>query len=268
MSDNIFAEKRREEIVKFVQSEGTVTVGTLCDRFSVSPATIRSDLTDLSKLGLLHRTHGGAMRNNAGFELTSPEKEVRYVAEKNAIAEACLSLVRPHDTIALDSGTTTFCLAKKLSEVKGITVVTYDLKTASILESFGNINIFFLGGTVRKGFHCTIGSSVSTMLDQLHIDTLFLGTNGITLQRGLSTPNEEMAAIKRKMIEISDTVVLMADHSKFGKAYFSCFAALDVLDFVVTNAEFDESYRAAAEKHNFKWIQARIKSGNDTTEVL
>lgn len=268
MPDNIFAEKRRQEIVKYVQEEGTVTVGTLCSRFSVSPATIRSDLTELSKLGLLHRTHGGAMRNNASFELTSPEKEVQYVEEKNAIAHSCLNLVRPHDVIALDSGTTTYFLAKMLADIKGITVVTYDLKTASLLETFDNINTFFLGGMVRKGFHCTIGNSVRQMLDQLHIDTLFLGTNGITLQRGLSTPNEEIAAIKRKMIEVSDTVVLMANRSKFGKSSFSYFASLDDIDIIVTDTELDDAYRAAASEHDFRWIQARPNSVKKEAEVL
>ena len=188
--NSLFAEVRRQEISELVQREGKVTVNALCERFSVSPATVRTDLTELEAMGALKRTHGGAiMVGNSAFELTSNEKRSHHIEAKAAIAKAALQYIRPGDAIAIDTGTTTMEFATMLTSIHNLTVVTNDVEIALFLEQNSDINVFLLGGIVRKQFHCTVGSFVTEELERLHIDTLFLATNGLSLERGLSTPN-------------------------------------------------------------------------------
>lgn len=238
--NSLFAEVRRQEISELVQREGKVTVNALCERFSVSPATVRTDLTELEAMGALKRTHGGAiMVGNSAFELTSNEKRSHHIEAKAAIAKAALQYIRPGDAIAIDTGTTAMELATMLTSIHNLTVVTNDVEIALFLEQNSDINVFLLGGIVRKQFHCTVGSFVTEELERLHIDTLFLATNGLSLERGLSTPNVDVASIKHKMIEVSSRVVLLADKSKLENSSFAYFAPIEDMDVIISNADLE-----------------------------
>ena len=111
--DGMFAEERKHMIVDLVNKNIKTTVNNLCEEFSVSPATIRNDLRELEEAGLLKRTHGGAISNiKANYEPNAYQKEIEHVNEKKAIAKRAAQYVHEGDTIALDTGTTTFELAK------------------------------------------------------------------------------------------------------------------------------------------------------------
>lgn len=239
----MFAELRRQEIVAQIQTQGKVTVEDLCNHFSVSPATIRNDLTELERQGALQRTHGGAIsRTLAGYELTSQEKEVKNVEQKQAIARKAKQYIHPGDVIALDTGTTIFELAKLLGDISNLTVITNDLKIATVLEQYSEITVILLGGLIRHKFHCTYGTTVVNALDSLYIDTAFIATNGMSLRRGLSTPRIEMADIKQKMIDVSGNVVVMADSTKVGKEVFSAFASLKEIDTLIVDSAVDQNF--------------------------
>lgn len=243
MQKIMFAELRRKEIAKLVQEKGTVTVEDLCAMYSVSAATIRNDLTELERVGALQRTHGGAIGHSfVNYEPTSQEKEIKNVVQKQAIARKALEFIHPGDVIVLDTGTTTYELAKLVGQIANLTVITNDLKIASLLEQFNTITVILLGGTVRHKFHCTYGTSVVNALDALYVDTAFLATNGLSLRRGLSTPSMEIAEIKRKIISISDQVILLADSSKQGKESFASFAQLEEVNTLITDQETAESF--------------------------
>ncbi|MBQ3274679.1 MAG: DeoR/GlpR transcriptional regulator, partial [Christensenellaceae bacterium] len=109
----MFAEIRKQMIVDFVNQKSNVTLGELCEKFSVSPATVRNDLRALEKEGLLKRTHGGAISiRKVTYEPNAYQKEIEHVSEKKMIAEVAFSMIEKGDSIALDTGTTTFELAK------------------------------------------------------------------------------------------------------------------------------------------------------------
>lgn len=246
----MFAEIRKQKIVDLVQKEGKVTVSQLCDKYSVSPATIRNDLTELDNAGVIKRTHGGAIRNveSVNYELATEDKEIRNVEEKTLIAKAALKYIQEGDAVILDTGTTTFELAKLLSQFSYLTVVTNDLGIASYLETNTNFDIYLLGGKLRKGFSCTVGNSAIQMLDGIHIDTAFLGANGIDLHRGLSTPGIEVAEIKRKMIYCSERTVLLSDSSKFQKNSFAIFADVSDIDLFITDKNLNKDILEEAEQ--------------------
>lgn len=254
--DSMFAEVRKQEIVDLVQREGTITVNELCDIFSVSPATIRNDLTELEILGALKRTHGGAISNErtANYELTFSEKEVLNIDAKQAIAKEAVKFIRPGDAIAIDTGTTTLELVKLIVNIPNLTVVTNDLRIASYLEENSEIDVFFLGGAIRKKFHCTVGKTVEDMLERMFIDTAFVSANGFHLKRGISTPSPEVGAAKHGMITAAAKVIFLADKTKIGKSTFSYFAASSDIDIMITDYNAEEDFLEEAEKRGIKII--------------
>lgn len=238
-ADGIFAEVRLQDLLNVINGQGRVRVNDLCRQFRVTPATIRKDLTRLEEAGLIKRVHGGAISvaESANLELTSREKAGVQTAKKQQIARIACQYVKPGRIIALDSGTTTMELAKLICNVPELTVVTNDLSIALYLEKNSRHTVIMLGGTVRTDFHCTVGNSVLQMLDSLHIDTLFLGTNHVDTQWGLSTPNLEMANVKRKLVANSRRKILLVDSSKFGRVSLARFATIDQVDILVTDSD-------------------------------
>ncbi len=245
--NGVFAEVRLQKICTLLQEKGEVSVAELCEKFSTSSATIRSDLAKLEALNQLKRTHGGAILMD-GFdrELTTKEKRTQNIAAKAAIAKRALEYIQPGSAVALDTGTTVLELAKRMQDIHGLTAITNDVEIAQCLEQAPDIDILLLGGLMRKQFHCTVGTSVLQTLDQLNIDTLFLATNGLSLQHGLSTPSIEMANIKKRLIEISRKVILLVDQSKLEVNSFVNFAQLSDVDVLITDADIGEALKKEA----------------------
>ena len=245
----VFAELRQQELLSLINKERRVVVSDLCERFGVSPVTIRKDLTELEKLGHIKRVYGGAIRlqDSSSMELTSQEKTGLHAAQKRSIAQLAHRYLEPGKIIAIDSGTTTMELAKTLVDVPDMTILTNDLKIALFLEKNTSHTLIFLGGTVRKNFHCTAGNMALDILDSLHVDTFFLATNAINLEWGLSTPNVEMANVKSKIMKNSMRTILLADSSKFGSASMVRFATINQIDTLITDNHADPAFLAAVQ---------------------
>lgn len=239
MSDAVlFVEERKIRIVEFVEEHKKATVSQLCEHFGVSSATIRNDLRDLENSHLITRTHGGAMvRTKTGLELNSSQKEVQHLEAKKKIATAALQMIEDGDTIILDTGTTTLELAKLLGERSRITVVTNDLAIALVLEQQPETDIVFMGGIVRKRFHCTVsfGDNGAQILPGLVVDKAFMGTNGFSLSRGATTPDISTAQTKKLMVSMAASVIVLCDSSKIEKDSFAQFAPLESVDVIVTD---------------------------------
>ena len=236
-SESLLARIRKDAIVELVNGQGFVTVGELCQRFEVSPATIRSDLRALEAGRLLERTHGGAIScHRAAYEPDTHQKATQRIGEKTRIAQAALKHIQPGDSILLDTGTTTFQLCRLLDGFERLTVVTYDLQIAAWLESNTGVSIVMAGGFVRQNFHCTTGQTAIDTLSRLHVDKLFLAANAVD-ETALSTPTLEMAAIKSVLTESADEVILLVDSSKLGRKSFCRFADLEKVDLLITDTQ-------------------------------
>lgn len=256
-TEPLFAEERRKEIIILVQKRKKVTVPELCDYFNVSPATIRNDLRELEKSELLKRTHGGAIDiTKVGFELNSNERMVKNLEAKQAIARKALAFIDDGDVIILDTGTTTFELAKLLKGFLDLTVVVNDISIAQYLEDMEGINLIQIGGTVRKGFHCTVGPIASKTLSELSVDKVFLATNGFTVDRGCTTPDINQAEIKEVMTRISTKVITLCDSSKLGQSTFAQFAKPSQIDLLITDHLVDKSLAYELSSQNFDFIIA------------
>lgn len=252
MAENtLFVEERKMKIVEYVEEHKKATVAQLCNYFGVSSATIRNDLRDLESADLIIRTHGGAMmKSKTGLELNSSQKEIQNLDAKRAIARTALDMIEDGDTIILDTGTTTLELARLLGQRNGVTVVTNDLQIAMVLEQLPVLSIVFMGGVVRKSFHCTVsyGDSDAQVTSGLVVDKAFMGTNGLSLKRGATTPDISTSQTKKLMVSMALSVVVLCDSSKFEKDSFAQFAPLDKIDIIVTET-CREAERARLEAH-------------------
>ena len=225
----LFAEERKGQILELLRQKSKLLVPELCDYFDVSPATIRNDLRDLENERKLKRTHGGAI----SLEKTSFELDSRQIA-------ACAAkLIEDGDTIILDTGTTTLELAKCLSAKRDLTIVLNDIEIASLLEESTQANLILIGGTLRHGFHCTVGPMAVSYLSELNVDKVFLSSNAVSLDRGFTTPDFNQAEVKKTMIQVASEVIMLSDSSKFGKLSFTQFAALSDIDKLITDKGID-----------------------------
>ena len=230
-SQTVFSEERKREILRLLSQKSKVTVQELVDRFKVSSATIRTDLRDLSEQKMLKRTHGGAI-NNAKLVSETPidERSATRVDAKQKIAQAALQFIEEGDCIILDTSTTVVELANLLTRFSNLTVITNDLVIARIVERIPGMALIFLGGTVRNGFHCTVGPMTLAMLQHLTVDKLFVAADGFSLDRGVTTTDILQAESKRGMIKSAKHVYLLADSSKWNLAALARFADLKEIE--------------------------------------
>jgi DeoR family fructose operon transcriptional repressor len=257
--EQIFVEERKAAIVEYVNAKKKAGVAELCEKFGVSSATIRNDLRDLEQNRLLVRTHGGVMvKGQARFEPAAADKSVQHAEEKRAIARAALQRVEDGDTLILDTGSTTIELARILNERSNITVLTNDLVIASILEGHQSATIHMIGGVLRRGFHCTVGSAAVVELKNLTVDKAFMAANAFTFEKGACTPDMSQAELKRLMVSIATKVFLLIDSSKFGRNSFACFCSSDSLDCLITDALLKED-RERLEESGIEVIEAKLE---------
>ena len=236
-ADIMLAQIRRNSIVELINAQGFITVTQLCQRFEVSPATIRNDLRDLEEEHLIERTHGGAIScRKAVYEPDNSQRSQQRTYEKELIAQAALKHIQPGDAIALDTGTTVYQLCKLLTGFDRLTVVTYDLQIAVWLESNTNVTVILAGGPVRRNFHCTSGQTCIDMLSSLHVDRLFLAANAVD-EVGLYTPSLSMAGIKTALVQSAKEVYLLAYATKLNQKSFAQFARLEQIGTLITDRQ-------------------------------
>jgi DeoR family fructose operon transcriptional repressor len=246
----LFVEERKQKILEYIEERRKATVAQLCEHFRVSSATIRNDLRDLEAGNRLLRTHGGAMvKSKTGLELDSSQKRVQNLEAKRRIAACALELIEDGDRIILDTGTTTLELARLLDRRRDLTVVTNDLVIALLLEEFDSVAVVFTGGLLRRRFHCTVsyGNTWRDTLAGLTLDKAFMGVNGLSFEKGATTPDIAQAETKKLMIDIAVKVIFLCDSSKFGRTSFARFATLDQIDTVVTEQVTAEDRRRLEE---------------------
>lgn len=236
----MYAPERHQQILAAARAEGRVDVSELSRALSVTPETVRRDLTVLERHGLLRRVHGGAIPvERFGFEPAIADREGRLSGQKERIAKLALDELPEGGSIILDAGTTTVRLAEMLPADRELLVVTHALPIAMLLASRPNITLHLLGGTVRGRTLAAVGEWTLRALEDVYADVAFLGTNGITVGQGLTTPDLAEAHVKRALVRSARRVVVLADHTKIGRADFVRVAPIDAVDTLITDADVD-----------------------------
>lgn len=248
MGLGMYAPERHQEILTLARSAGRADVSELALVLEVTPETIRRDLSVLERQGLLRRVHGGAIPvERLGIEPGIADKEGLLAPEKARIATLALSEVPDGGTVVLDAGTTTIRLAEMLPIDRELQVVTSSLPIATVLAGRPNLTLHLVGGTVRGRTLAAVGPWAERALADIHADVVFLGTNGITPERGVTTPDLGEAAVKRALVRAARRVVVLADHTKVGRSDFAKVASLEEIDLLITDSGIDHELHAELE---------------------
>jgi DeoR/GlpR family transcriptional regulator of sugar metabolism len=231
-------EDRRERLHRLLQENGYQAVGVLAQELGASVSTVRRDLAELAASGLLYRTHGGALPL-AGYSTTHEptllEKQRLLVQEKRRIGQAAASLVRPGETVILDSGSTTWQVGQALRARTPLTVVTNDIKILWDLANTPGLTLISTGGILRANVYTLLGSEAVRFLEGLTVNWSFLGADAVDPRAGITNVNLEEVAVKRAMLHAGRTRVLVTDHTKFGKAVFARVCELTELHQIITD---------------------------------
>ncbi|NMH98779.1 DeoR/GlpR family DNA-binding transcription regulator [Pseudonocardia acidicola] len=232
----MYAAERQQWLLNRARDDGRVDVAATAEELQVTPETIRRDLGVLERQGLVRRVHGGAIpADRLDFEPAVGQRDAVSAAEKERIAKAALGELDGRHTVLVDAGTTTARLATLLPTDRELTVVTNALPIASMLAARPNITLRLLGGRVRGTTMATVDDWTVDTLATLTVDVAFLGTNGFSADRGLTTPDPAEAAAKRAMIGAARRVVVLADATKHGADQFVRFGRLDQVDLLITD---------------------------------
>ena len=251
--------QRRLQISELVRLQGSVQVATLAHRFGVSVQTVRKDLRYLAERGVMARAYGGAIDSGviggAPPEPNYEAKRTTHLEEKRRIGVRAAALIKPGDTVVLDSGTTGIQLAEALPDID-VTVVTNDFGVLGALAPKHNINLVMLGGELRRRNMAFYGGLTVEALDALHVDMLFLGVDGFDLDRGITTHYEPEALLNRKMVEAAREVVCITDSSKFGKVCLHRIISVAALNVLITDTGAPEEIVQASQQHGFELLLA------------
>jgi DeoR family fructose operon transcriptional repressor len=215
----LFSDERQDEILAQIRQEKRVSVTSLADRFAVVGETIRRDLADLERRGLIRRVHGGAIPvERVVFEPPIEARHDLMRPEKERIALAALAELPREGSVFIEAGSTTSFLAGVLPADCSLTIVTNGGYIATALARHPSLTVLAVGGRVRPRSLACVDDWALETLSRLRVNVAFLGTNGLSLESGLTTPDPAEAAVKRATLSIAQHTVLLADHSKIGVA--------------------------------------------------
>lgn len=241
--------RRQEDILKELDQKGYVNVVDLCEMYNVSTVTIRKDLNFLENEKLLHRTHGGASKKPIyAFERDVNDKETLQVEQKKQIAKEALKYISEHDYIILGSGSNIHYLSRIITGFQKLTVLTPSLKVSLELSKEMNIDTIQLGGDVRNSSTSAVGPIAEATLSQFSCNKLFLGTDGVHLEFGLSTSNALEAHLNQAMIEVAEKVIVLADSTKMNIRGFGKICNLNKIDVLITDDGIDAGTKAKLEE--------------------
>ncbi|ALX66450.1 DeoR/GlpR family DNA-binding transcription regulator [Microbacterium sp. XT11] len=242
---------RKADLAAFVEQAGQVTVGDLAEHFGVSIDTIRRDLDQLDREGVVIRTHGGAV-SAANGQLKDRALDVRLrmqTEEKERIAKAAAGLIDDGAVIMVNAGTTTLALARALRNHRDLTIATNNLRIPAEIAPSAFRDLYVFGGAVRSITQATTGPVTFTMTPggpevDIRCDLALIAVGAVD-ESGYSTSNLGDAAMMSEMIQRAERTAILADSTKFGRRLFAQVAPLDGADYLITDAEPSADVKAA-----------------------
>ncbi len=229
--------EREKELLKLLAEDSAKSVNDISRELRVSTVTIRHDLNSLSEKGVIVRTRGGAF---PAFHPSILDRQRERVDAKNRIAKAAADYIRDGDTVMIEAGTTTARIAKYLLGKRDIHIVT----NSTLIIPYGRINpgihLTVVGGAFRPQTESTVGPLTLKELEQFHVRYAFVGTDGFSLETGLTTHLVEGAEIVKKMASRAQQTVCVADSSKYGKAGFAKVLPISDISTLIIDSDLDE----------------------------
>lgn len=250
-------EERHRQILEQLEENNIVRISQLSERLGVTKQTIRRDLSELEKTGLIKKVHGGALLNKTNIEPSYSTRISTNVTEKEIIADIAADLVEDGDAIFLDIGTTTLMMAEKLKERKNLTIITNFLLIAIELANTPGVKVILSGGELRGEEFSLSGPISNKSVKDIFIDKAFIGVGGLSLDSGFTDYHLGESEFRRIMIKHSKKSYALADHSKMEIIAIYKTADIHEIDTLITD---NKTPKYLIEKLNEKGMEVIISN--------
>ncbi|HEX7542090.1 MAG TPA: DeoR/GlpR family DNA-binding transcription regulator [Anaerolineales bacterium] len=249
--------ERKNQILQLVTHSQRISVTEVCETFEVSEATARRDLETLAVQGKLQRVHGGAIAlTEAPPESPILQREGEQADEKTRIGLAAALLVRDGETVFLGSGTTVLEVARALRMRPGLTVITNSLPVVNVFAGLENIEVICLGGMLRDNELSFIGHITQQALAEVRADKVIIGTRAISLEHGLTHEYLPETMTDRAILKAGQEIIVVADHTKFGRAATVLLAPLESIHTIVTDNGTPQDFIDAVQERGLRVVIA------------
>ena len=247
---NLSQSERMEHVLRLLETRDYVQVAELSQAFAVSEVTVRSDLTELARQGLVARIRGGVRALQHGQSEVGFDLRLRLeVDRKRAIARAAAAMVNEGEAVALDASTTAYYLALELRSKRELVVITNGLLVATALADAPGITVLVTGGMLRLSAMSVVGDFGADVLRTTRINKGFLGARGLSLSRGLMDLNPDEVRIKQEMADACEQVYGIFDGTKWHRSALLAFVSVEELAGIITDSSAPavevEAWRAA-----------------------
>ena len=238
MASSAIVSMRRDKILEIIVEKGEASVEELSAKLQVSEVTIRRDLDRLQTSGLLVRHHGGALALAPNPEMLPEkvldEKDITNIEEKRRIASAAVSLLAEDDIVFMNSGSTILFFMRAIQN-KRLRIITNN--AAAINQPLDpSIDLMLLGGEYRQQSKSMVGEFALNTLKDIWSTHTFLGTNGVSIERGLTTSVHQECSVNQAMVKNTHgKVIVLADYSKMDKVSNFISLPLTSVDVIVTD---------------------------------
>ncbi len=256
----MLAQARKNKIKDIVYEKKSITVAELAKQFTVTEETFRRDLKSLEDMGLLKRTYGGAfIQDGVANDINVSVREDILVPNKKIIAKQCGKLIKNGDTISLGASTTAFHICNEVKD-KRITVLTHSINIINFLKDFDNINLIVTGGTVVKKGRYFAGKIARQIIAEHYVDKAFISCRSIDMTYGITEANEELAEIRKMLVERANKVFLIADHSKFDRVSFTSICGFEMVDALVVDKRLSPEWKTFLQKKQVEIFEPAEKT--------
>jgi len=246
LRENPLTEQRRRLILQRLRTWGEVRTSELAGLFGVSAMTIRNDLNALGKMGVLKRTHGGAVSNEPiSREPSYKDKEAQHSLEKTRIGRKAATLITEGAVVFIGNGTTTMQLIRQLPRLRRLVIFTNALNHAHALLEHQGVEVYVIGGYLRGVSYGMVGGLARRGLHGVFFDAAFFGVNGVSPEHGFTLPSLEEAEVMAEVVGCSRESYILADHSKFGLVTHARAASLSEVSALITDKKPEQDLQGA-----------------------
>lgn len=247
--------ERRDFILQKLAAENSVKIIDLSSLLGVTRETIRRDIYEMEKEGLLKKKHGGATALSSNNETDYEIRKKEQSAEKQEIAQAAKQFITKNSSIYLDYGTTNLFLAKAITLIEDITVITNSLPIINTLIKNSGQRIIIPGGVVRRNENSLCGFQSLQSVENIFVDIGFFSCAGISSEHGITNYHNEESLLSQKMVNHSKKMIVVADHTKFDNVALHKFADLSDVDIIITDHPFTDEWMIVCKQYNIQYIQ-------------
>lgn len=249
--------QRRKHILEHIRKDGFVKVSELAEALGVTQTTIRKDLKFLEAQGVLQRAHGSAISPSQQImDINLSAKKLINFEAKQKIAQKAASLIEADDSILIASGSTITLFAEALKPKGRLNIVSISVNISAQLGDVPGITVMQVGGILYTNTFSVLGAEASNTIENLFCSKVFFGVDGIDLEYGLTCGTGEEARITKKMMQSSQTKIVLSDSSKIGQRGFARICEVEEIDILITDSGISEEARQRIEKLGIKLIIA------------